>query len=168
MFNLMHSSNIVEGTVSGDLNKIIQGYFNILHHEVSIGKGTIIGNYCEVGERTIIGNNCILQSQVRTGSDVIIGNNITIKFNSSLTEGMIVNDNTFIGPSVIFLGSDHQRHSKLGTIVGKNCYIGAGVKIMPGVKIYDNVVIGANSFVNKNITIPGIYVGNPCKRIHPK
>lgn len=162
---MIHNSNVIDGMVYGDLNDILIGYFNILHNNVNIGKNTTIGNYCEIGENTDIGDNCIFQSQVRTGSDVIVGDNITIKFNSSLTEGMIVRNNTFVGPSVIFLGSDHERHSKIGTVVGENCYIGAGVKVMPGIHICNDVTIGANSFVNKDITEPGIYVGNPCRKI---
>jgi UDP-2-acetamido-3-amino-2,3-dideoxy-glucuronate N-acetyltransferase len=161
----MHDSNIIKDKKYNFDIKSIKGHFNIIHTGVVLGENTKIGNYCEIGRRTIIGKNCKLQSRVRTGKDVIICDNITIKFGSSLTEGMIVHNNTFIGPSVIFLGSDHKRKSKLGTIIGTGCYIGAGVKVMPGVKICNNVVIGANSFVNKNITSPGTYVGNPCKKI---
>ena len=75
----MHSSNVIEENVHGVSSESIIGYFNIIYSGVSIGLNTTIGNYCEIGNRTIIGDNCILQSQVRTGSDVIVGNNITIK-----------------------------------------------------------------------------------------
>jgi len=162
----MHSSNVIEENVKGVTTNSIKGYFNIIHSGVILGKNTTVGNYCEIGKNTIIGDNCIFQSGVRTGNNVTIYDNITIKFGSSLTEGMIIHSDTFVGPSVIFLGSNHKRQTSLNnTIIGKNCYISAGVKVMPGIQIHDNIIIGANSFVNKNIEEPGVYVGNPCKKI---
>lgn len=49
--------------------------------------------------------------------------------------------------------------------IGKNCWIGAGVIIMPGVTIGDNVVIGSGSVVTKDISSGVVAVGNPCKVI---
>jgi acetyltransferase-like isoleucine patch superfamily enzyme len=49
--------------------------------------------------------------------------------------------------------------------IGNNVFIGANSTIMPNVKIVDNVVIGANSIVVKNILEPGVYVGQPLRKI---
>ena len=47
--------------------------------------------------------------------------------------------------------------------IGRNCWIGAGALIMPGVTIGDNVVIGAGSVVTKDIPSNVVAVGNPCR-----
>lgn len=51
--------------------------------------------------------------------------------------------------------------------IGRNCWIGAGVMIMPGVTIGDNTVIGAGSVVTKDIPSDVVAVGNPCKVMRP-
>lgn len=47
--------------------------------------------------------------------------------------------------------------------IGKNCWLGAGVVVMPGVTIGDNSVIGAGSIVTKDIPANVVAVGNPCR-----
>ena len=47
--------------------------------------------------------------------------------------------------------------------IGRNCWIGAGVIIVPGITIGDNVVIGAGSVVTKDLPSNVVAVGNPCK-----
>ena len=47
--------------------------------------------------------------------------------------------------------------------IGKNCWLGAGVIVMPGVTIGDNTVIGAGSIVTKDIPSGVVAVGNPCR-----
>ena len=49
--------------------------------------------------------------------------------------------------------------------IGNDCFIGAGVTILKGVHVGDNVVIGANSLVTKDLPSNGIYAGNPAKLI---
>ena len=78
---------------------------------------------------------------------------------------VLLKSNAFLGPNVITLGSTHQRVTVHGTIIGNFSYIGAGSKIAGGVVIGDNITTGAQSFVNKNLDEPGIYVGIPTKKI---
>ena len=47
--------------------------------------------------------------------------------------------------------------------IGRNCWIGAGAVIVPGITIGDNVVIGAGSVVTKDIPSNVVAVGNPCR-----
>ena len=47
--------------------------------------------------------------------------------------------------------------------IGKNCWLGAGVVVLPGVTIGDNVVVGAGSVVTKDLPSNVVAVGNPCK-----
>ena len=47
--------------------------------------------------------------------------------------------------------------------IGKNCWLGAGVIVLPGITIGDNVVIGAGSIVTKDLPPNVVAVGNPCR-----
>lgn len=140
-------------------------HFNYIWEGVEIGEGTKIGSYCELEKGTKIGKNCMIQGRIRTGPRAVIGDDVVIKYGTIITDEAVIKRNTFIGPNVITLGAESDRAKVYGTIIGENCFIGAGSKITAGVHICDNVIIGANSFVKKDITEPGIYVGTPVKRV---
>ncbi len=83
-------------------------------------------------------------------------------------------DNVFIGPNCGFYTSGHPLDSERRNKglefakpikVGSNVWFGGNVIVLPGVKIGDNVVIGAGSVVTKDITSNTVAVGSPCKVI---
>lgn len=83
-----------------------------------------------------------------------------------------IGDYTMIGPNVTIATAGHpilpELREKLyqynmSVKIGRNCWIGAGVTIVPGVTIGDNTVIGAGSIVTKDIPANVVAVGNPCK-----
>lgn len=85
-----------------------------------------------------------------------------------------VGDYTMFGPNVIVASAGHPIQPELRAQgyqynmpvhIGKNCWIGAGAIIIPGITIGDNVVIGAGSVVTKDIPSNMVAVGNPCKVI---
>jgi UDP-2-acetamido-3-amino-2,3-dideoxy-glucuronate N-acetyltransferase len=140
-------------------------HFNHIWPNVFIGSGSTVGSYCEIEEGVMIGNNCTLQGRVRVGPHAVIEDKVIIKYGTIITDYALVRNDTFIGPNVITLGAEADRKKKIGAIIGKNCFIGAGTKISAGAKICDNVIIGANSFVKGDITKPGIYAGTPVNLI---
>ena len=87
-----------------------------------------------------------------------------------------VGDYTMFGPNVTIATAGHPIHPEfreklyqynLPVHIGRNCWIGAGVIIMPGVTIEDNTVIGAGSVVTRNIPGDVVAVGNPCRVMRP-
>lgn len=124
-----------------------------------------------------IGTNCYIEPPFFSnwgGRNVHFGDNIYCNFNTTLVDdtNIYVGDNTMFGPNVTVATAGHPINAELRSKgyqynvpvrIGKNCWIGAGALIMPGVTIGDNVVIGAGSVVTKDIPSGVVAVGNPCK-----
>lgn len=124
-----------------------------------------------------IGNDCYIEPPLHSnwgGHHVHFGNNIYANFNLTLVDDthIYVGDYTMFGPNVTVATAGHPILPELRqqgyqynapVHIGKNCWIGAGVIIVPGVTIGDNVVVGAGSIVTKDIPDNVVAVGNPCK-----
>lgn len=124
-----------------------------------------------------IGENCYIEPPFHSnfgGGHVHFGNNVYANFNLTCVDDthIYVGDNTMIGPNVTLATAGHPIFPDLRkkgyqynmpVKIGKNCWIGAGAVILPGVTVGDNVVIGAGSVVTKDIPSSVVAVGNPCK-----
>ena len=117
---------------------------------------------CNIGDNCFVGPFCEIQKGVS------IGSNSKVQSHSFICELVTINENCFIGHGVMFIndamkdgapaGGDRSKWKE--TIVGKNVSIGSNATILP-VTICDNVVIGAGSVVTRDISVPGVYAGNP-------
>ena len=124
-----------------------------------------------------IGEGCYIEPPLRSnwgGKHVHFGKFVYANFNLTLVDDthIYVGDYTLIGPNVTIATAGHPINPTLrekalqynaSVKIGKNCWIGAGAIILPGVTIGDNVVIGAGSVVTKDIPNNVVAVGNPCK-----
>lgn len=108
------------------------------------------------------------------GAHCHFGKYIYANFNLTLVDDthIYVGDYTQFGPNVVIATAGHPILPELRkkgyqynapVHIGKNCWIGAGAVIVPGVTIGDNTVIGAGSVVTKDIPSNVVAVGNPCK-----
>lgn len=154
---------IEDGCVFG--NNVTIENFTHIKKGVKIGNHSVVGNYCEIGSFNTIGNNVIVQGRIRTAEKCVMEDDVTIKYGTILTSKVLLKKGSFLGPNVITLGSTHQRKEIHGTIVGERTYIGAGSKLLCGVKVCSDSVVGALSFVNKDMEEKGIYAGIPAKKI---
>lgn len=119
-----------------------------------------------------IGNNCFIGPFVEIQKNTIIGNDTKIQSHSFICELVNIGNNCFIGHGVMFIndlfsnggpaGGDQSKWKS--TIIGNHVSIGSNATILP-VNICDNVVIGAGAVVTKDIINPGIYIGNPAKKL---
>jgi acetyltransferase-like isoleucine patch superfamily enzyme len=120
----------------------------------TIGENTFIGPFVEIQKDVVIGNNCKIQSHAFICELVTIGNNCFISHGA-----MFINDLFADGKPA---GGVKEKWKK--TKLGNQVSIGTNATVLP-VTICDNVVIGAGSVVTKNIIEPGIYAGNPARKI---
>ena len=124
-----------------------------------------------------VGDGCYIEPPFHSnwgGKHVHFGKFVYANFNLTLVDDthIYVGDYTLIGPNVTIATAGHPINPTLrekalqynaSVKIGKNCWIGAGAIILPGVTIGDNVVIGAGSVVTKDIPNNVVAVGNPCK-----
>lgn len=105
------------------------------------------------------------------GPRVTIGHGVKIQNNVSLYEGVLCEDDVFIGPSVVFTNVLNPRSfiprkdEFRSTILHKGCTIGANSTIICGLVIGKYALIGAGSVVTKNVKPYALIVGNPARQI---
>lgn len=116
-----------------------------------------------------IGDSCILGQNVFVGENVVVGNNVKVQNNVSLYTGLILKDNVFVGPSVVFTNVKNPRSfinrkdQFQRTLVKEGATIGANATIICGVEIGRYALIGAGTVVTKNVPDFGLITGNPGK-----
>lgn len=126
-----------------------------------------------------IGDGCYIEPPLHAnwaGKHVHFGNNIYCNFNLTLVDDtdIYVGSYTMIGPNVTIASAGHPILPELRlkayqynipVHIGENCWIGAGVTVVPGVTIGNNSVIGAGSVVTSDIPENSVAVGCPCRVI---
>lgn len=124
-----------------------------------------------------IGENCYIEPPFHAnwaGKHVHFGKNVYANFNLTCIDDthIYVGDYTMIAPNVILATATHPVLPELREQgyqynmpihIGKNCWLGAGVIVLPGVTIGDNTVVGAGSVVTKDLPANVVAVGCPCR-----
>ena len=124
-----------------------------------------------------IGEGCYIEPPFHAnfgGAHVHFGDNVYANFGLTMVDDthIYVGDHTMFGPNVTVASAgppvltelrEKAYQFNMPVHIGKNCWIGAGAVIVPGVTIGDNTVIGAGSVVTKDIPADVVAVGNPCR-----
>lgn len=117
-----------------------------------------------------IGDHCFIGPFVEVQKNVVIGKRCRIQSHTFICELVSIGNDCFIGHGVMFINDIFSGGGPAGgnkelwgyTHIGNHVSIGSNASILP-VNICDNVVIGSGSVVTKDISIPGVYAGNPAK-----
>ena len=119
-----------------------------------------------------IGDNCFIGPFTEIQKDVSIGSRTKVQSHAFICELVTIGDDCFIGHGVMFINDLFQDGGPAGgdkskwmaTHIGNHVSIGSNATILP-VTICDHVVIGAGAVVTKDIQQPGVYAGNPAKKL---
>ena len=118
------------------------------------------------------GENCYIEPPFHAnfgGAHVHFGKGVYANFNLTVVDDthIYVGDYTMFGPNVILAILPELRQQayqyNMPVHIGRNCWLGAGTIVLPGVTIGDNIVIGAGSVVARDIPANVVAVGNPCR-----
>ena len=143
----------------------------IVDDNVSIGEGTKIWHFSHILSNTTIGTNCSFGQNCVVGPKVKVGNGVKVQNNVSIYEGVEVEDDVFLGPSMVFTNVINprafiQRKDEFKkTLLKKGCSIGANATIVCGVTIGEYALIGSGAVVNRDVKPYALMVGVPAKQI---
>jgi acetyltransferase-like isoleucine patch superfamily enzyme len=145
--------------------------------DVKLGKDVKLSKFinlygCEIGDETKIGAFVEIQKNAR------IGKRCKISSHTFVCEGVIVEDNVFVGHGVTFINDSYPRATTAEgglqteqdwrvepTLVKKGASIGSGATILSNVVIGENAIVGAGSVVTKNVAPNAIVAGNPARQL---
>ena len=134
-----------------------------------VGDGTRIWHFSHVMPGAQIGNNCNIGQNVVLSPDVKIGNNVKIQNNVSVYSGVVLEDDVFCGPSMVFTNVINPRshisrkNEFQNTLVKKGATIGANSTIVCGNTIGKYAFIGAGAVVTKDVPNHALVLGNPAR-----
>ena len=132
-----------------------------------IGDGSKIWHFSHIMAGCIMGNNCNIGQNVVVSPKVSLGNNVRVQNNVSIYEGVICEDDVFLGPSMVFTNVINPRsavsrkNEYKQTLVRKGASIGANATIICGNEIGEYALIGAGTVVTKPVPAFALIVGNP-------
>ena len=119
-----------------------------------------------------IGDDCFIGPFVEIQKDVVVGKKCRIQSHAFICELVTIGDNCFISHGAMFINDLFQIGAPAAgrkdlwksTVIGNDVSIGTHATIMP-VRIADRVVVGAGAVVTKDLLEPGIYAGNPARKL---
>jgi UDP-2-acetamido-3-amino-2,3-dideoxy-glucuronate N-acetyltransferase len=144
---------------------------SIIDDDVIIGDGTKIWHFTHIMSGSIIGPECNLGQNVVVSPKVVLGRNVRVQNNVSIYEGVICEDDVFLGPSMVFTNVFNPRsaisrkHEFMHTLVRKGATIGANATIICGNEIGKHAFIGAGAVITKPVAPYALIIGNPGKQV---
>ena len=167
--SLEHNSTVVQLNGEDHPETFFAHETAVIDAPYNIGKGTKIWHFSHIMPKAKVGNNCNIGQNVSIASDATIGNNVKIQNNVSVYSGVVLEDDVFCGPSMVFTNvinprSHISRKHEFGiTRVKKGATIGANATIICGNTIGSHSFIGAGAVVTKDIPDHALVLGNPAK-----
>jgi len=149
--------------------------YNCIADDVKLGENVRLSKFinlygCEVGDETKIG------AFVEIQKNAIVGSRCKISSHTFICEGVVIEDNVFIGHGVMFINDSYPRATTLQgdlqseldwkverTVIKKGASIGSGATILSNTNVGENAIVGAGSVVTKDVPPNSIVAGNPAK-----
>ena len=144
---------------------------SFIDSNVLVGDNSKIWHFCHILSDSKIGSNCSFGQNCVVGPNVNIGSGVKAQNNVSIYEGVEIEDDVFLGPSMVFTNVVNprsfitRREEFKKTTLKKGCSIGANATIVCGVTIGEYALIGAGAVINKDVKSYALMVGIPAKQI---
>ncbi len=142
----------------------------VIDEGCKIGSGTSIWHFCHIMPGAVIGDHCNIGQNVFIATNVILGNNVKVQNNVSIYEGVICEDDVFLGPSMVFTNvinprsQVNRKNEFKKTLVKKGASIGANATIICGNEVGEFAFVGAGAVVTKPVLPYALVIGNPAKQ----
>ena len=161
-------------TKSNGRNNDRDGSYLCVAADVKLGRDVKLSRFinlygCEIGDETKIGAYVEVQKNAK------IGTRCKISSHTFICEGVVIEDNVFIGHGVTFINDSYPRATAGGklqteadwkvehTLVRAGASIGSGATILSRLTVGENAIVGAGSVVTRDVPPNTIVVGNPAK-----
>jgi len=144
---------------------------SIIDVGAKIGKDTKIWHFSHIMSKAVIGEKCNIGQNVYIDNNVKIGTGVKIQNNVSVYANVEVEDDCFLGPSMVFTNVVNPRafverkNEFKNTLVKRGCSIGANATIICGITLGEYSFVGAGTLVNKDIPPYAMVVGVPMRTI---
>ena len=153
------------------------GQFCVIAPDVKLGRDVVVHNFvnlygCEIGDESRIGSFVEIQKHAR------IGRRCKISSHSFICEGVTIEDEVFVGHSVVFINDKVPRATTstgrlqtdddwkaIPTIIKRGASIGSGATILCGITIGENAIVGAGAVVTRDVAAGTTVLGNPARVI---
>lgn len=142
---------------------------SLVSADAQIGKGTRIWQFCNIMGGSVIGENCNIGQNVFVEKGVRLGNHVKVKNNVALYQGVVCEDDVFLGPNCVFTNVINPRsfierkHEFQETVVRKGATVGANATILCGNTIGRYAMIGAGAVVTRDVGDYQLVIGNPAR-----
>ncbi|MFK7921371.1 MAG: acyltransferase [Bacteroidia bacterium] len=143
----------------------------IVDEGAKIGKGTKIWHFCHLMSACEIGEDCSFGQNVFVANGVEIGNGVKVQNNVSIYEGVVCEDQVFLGPSMVFTNIKNPRSGVVRkgsyaiTYLAKGVSVGANATIICGVRLEKYAFVGAGTVITKDVPAYALMVGNPARQL---
>jgi acetyltransferase-like isoleucine patch superfamily enzyme len=146
----------------------------------TIGKGSRVWAFAHVMEGASLGTDCNVGDHAFLETGSYVGNNVTIKNHVCIWEGIVIEDDVFLGPYVVFTNDKYPRSPRMSrtsnryrqketwlesTVVKQGSSIGANSTIMPGITLGAYSMIAAGSIVTRDVEPHALMAGSPARRV---